>query len=714
MALQDQYPNLPGILSEFKDGGLQLRVDPNPPATDSVLILGTAVDGPIMEPVAVDPATVELVFGSATLPNGLPNGSTLVKAFEEAYAAGCRDIRLMRVTGKKATATVKGAAVTTTKEDALEEVVGAVAGNKEVTLDLNLEEIDVNSVIVNIEGQIVAPTNITVTNGIAGSAFATVKIAENVANAGAAIFVSYTSADGSESRTDNAHTATDASNPVYFIAEGEDQVFTISKQPVSGTLKLYADGVEVRSDAFTVDTVAKTVTLKPGFLFRGQFLEVTYLSVETKTVQPELHIDAVYGGTVYNQVKVKVEDIVAGGVTVGKAVVITKPESKKPQTNEEPLVFRSLDFPNFALMANAINAHVRNNVVRAWVSESFKTAATSELVVEPIKNLSGGEDGTAISKYELYQALGGKQDAQGNIIAPGAYQLLENYNVDFIVPAGVYADDELPGKYDNFAYQLALACAVISHRNDTVLGVIATKSPDEAGLSGVKEHVDRLLARRNDYLMRDKVGNILKDSTGRPIDLGRFLSVIAGPDLVFSTARLGSYTENSAAAYAGSLTVMPAHQAPTNKPIDYAFGMRYNFSNAQLDALTGARYVTYKYKNNGAQIAVTDAMTAAQPDSDYRRLNTVRVVKAVVDRIREIADPFIGQPNEASQRNALSAAISKALDQLKAAGVISGSEFNIVATPQDILLGQLKIELTLMPPQELRRITTIVSLRPAS
>ena len=68
------YPNLPGHLVEFEDGGTVLRTDVTPISTDSVLLLGTAVDGPINEPVAIDMTTVESLFGKETNANGVPNG----------------------------------------------------------------------------------------------------------------------------------------------------------------------------------------------------------------------------------------------------------------------------------------------------------------------------------------------------------------------------------------------------------------------------------------------------------------------------------------------------------------------------------------------------------------------------------------------------------------------------------------------------------------
>ena len=92
-SLGNLYPNLPGMLIEFKDGGSSLRFDDTEANTDSMLILGTAVDGPVMEPVAVTIDTAELLFGSDVNSNNVPNGSTLVHAFKQAYDTDCRDIR---------------------------------------------------------------------------------------------------------------------------------------------------------------------------------------------------------------------------------------------------------------------------------------------------------------------------------------------------------------------------------------------------------------------------------------------------------------------------------------------------------------------------------------------------------------------------------------------------------------------------------------------
>lgn len=707
----EKYPNLPGFLTEFKDGGLQYRTEQAPPETESILFLGTAVDGPIGEPIAVDPQTVETVFGRATTPSGLPNGSTLVKAFYEAYDAGARDIRLMRVTGSTAKAEVKGRQITRTLQTPKAEVVGYTAGNAEVTFELNQHEIDTATVIVNADGVDLATDAFLVVNGDAlANTFATVTLNANVTNQEAAVYISYNFVDAegnTQTVTENGKQGADGT-VTYYIASGASVTFPLSAAPKSGTLKVYADGIEVAGEAITVE--GEGFALASGFTTLGQMLEATYVEESTTTEQVVVKLESIFGGSVYNQIRVEVKDVKgAGDAVVGKKIVVTKPESKKAQVTERALEYSSVDYPSFLQLVQAINADANNNVVVASVAKRHELYETKEL--ETTTLFTGGNDGLEKTKQDLFEALGGERLPDGTVVSQGAYQLLENYTADIIVPLGVFADDVLLGKYDNFASQLALACAVISHRNAATLGLIATSSPDEAGLAAVQEHVQKLLAHKNDYFMRDRLGNVLKDSEGNNIDLGRFIEVVAGPDVVISNQRLGTYAENTVAGYAGFVSQLPAQSSPTNKVLPNGRGLRFRYSNAQLDKLTEARYVTFRLKNNGANVAVTDAPTAAQPASDYRRLTTIRVTKEVVNQVREVCDPYIGEPNETAQRNAMSAAISKRLDQLKEAGVIIGSEFNVVVTPQMQLMGEAQIELTVVPPQELRKVTTLVSLR---
>ena len=165
MAITNLYPNLPGHLVEFKDGGMQLRETAVTGSSKSLLIIGTAIDGPVNEPVAVDVENVQKLFGDDVNSAGIPNGTTLTKYARQAYKAGFNDIRCMRVTGSSASATIETNSNTNTE---LQEFISEfnAEGNKKYTVAL-----DMTGVPSGKYGAI-KKEDIAITHPIAGSSIA--------------------------------------------------------------------------------------------------------------------------------------------------------------------------------------------------------------------------------------------------------------------------------------------------------------------------------------------------------------------------------------------------------------------------------------------------------------------------------------------------------------------------------------------------------------
>jgi len=129
---------------------------------------------------------------------------------------------------------------------------------------------------------------------------------------------------------------------------------------------------------------------------------------------------------------------------------------------------------------------------------------------------------------------------------------------------------------------------------------------------------------------------------------------------------------------------------------------------SKLDLLAGQRYVTFHAKTRG--IVVSDAPTAARPDSDYQRLTTVRQVKAAVDAIRLAAEPFLGEGMSGAVLAALDTAIDGQLKSLVKQGLINRYEHQLTSTANQRVLGQATLELKLVPAFELRQLTIVVAL----
>jgi len=96
--------------------------------------------------------------------------------------------------------------------------------------------------------------------------------------------------------------------------------------------------------------------------------------------------------------------------------------------------------------------------------------------------------------------------------------------------------------------------------------------------------------------------------------------------------------------------------------------------------------------------------------SDYVRLSTVRIVHDAINYVRQTADQFIGEPNNAPQRNAMATAIENALKNMQENGALRRFNFNVYASPTDQVLGRATVELILVPAFELQQITVIVAL----
>jgi hypothetical protein len=218
----------------------------------------------------------------------------------------------------------------------------------------------------------------------------------------------------------------------------------------------------------------------------------------------------------------------------------------------------------------------------------------------------------------------------------------------------------------------------------------------------------------NVYLMKATDGTIITDNEGQPFDLGCYISVIAGPEVVVSSPRMGLYNDSGVTKYAAFESRKKVSSAPTNKKLESVSGSRYKFSVPQINRLTANRYVTFMNRASDNALVYTDGVTAALPNSDYSRIVNVDVVRAIVDDVYLAAEPFIGEPMSLANSNALSAAVEKKL-HLRADpqnGDISAFSFNIVDGGSQ-LVGESKIELTLVPLGERRKITIVVGLKPA-
>ena len=308
----------------------------------------------------------------------------------------------------------------------------------------------------------------------------------------------------------------------------------------------------------------------------------------------------------------------------------------------------------------------------------------------------------------------------------------------------------------NFAYQLADFCYTQSEDNEEMTGVIGTLPPTSWSHKGVSQWIGELPETTEDGngnslvdsngsgllgnkwmsgrranagtgLLGHRIGGLdglyeggfIATDTGWPggtqqedrndhlIDIGKYISVVPAQGILANPTNATSYVASGAPYYGGFYSALPANSAPNNKIIDN-IRLPFRINAAKHDVLAGQRYVMFQTKSKGNVVA--DAPTAARPDSDYRRLTTMRIVKACVDAIRVVGEDYIGEAITGPRLAALETAIEGALGKLMKLEYIQRYDAVVTSTPTQQVQGQATVELVLVPAFELRQITVNVAL----
>lgn len=222
----------------------------------------------------------------------------------------------------------------------------------------------------------------------------------------------------------------------------------------------------------------------------------------------------------------------------------------------------------------------------------------------------------------------------------------------------------------------------------------------------------------------DSSGSGLVDELGNKVDIGAYVNVVAAPvrclntvtrklaDEVGATLSNVSMNTSGAAAYAGLIASLDPHSGTTNKPVPgLTFSRRLSLT--QADAINANRIVTMLERTRGFVIVQGHTGAYRVSDyvrSDYTQLTTVRITQAAIDQIRLATEPYIGEALNGANLNAMRQAVDSGLRNMKLAGALNRYEFNIISTPDQQVLGQATVDLTIVPAFELVRVNVSVKL----
>lgn len=314
-------------------------------------------------------------------------------------------------------------------------------------------------------------------------------------------------------------------------------------------------------------------------------------------------------------------------------------------------------------------------------------------------SLDAGTDGTKMNNDKLYDEY------------TTAYETLENYNVQIVVPMGANIDSSKAG-YNTITGLPETVNSQFQVQLDAYLDAVSTNVNETIGMMGVEPATTSSIADVNTWVKRLTVQDLSDPNRAAnimPLLGSRYINVVAF-EPVFDNLGGLPYTANGQAAYAGMVSSLMPHHSPTNKSMPNARRTRFDLSNTQLAALSGMRLVSMRKKPNRNPV-ITEAITAAPTGSDFKNLSTVRITFSAMDVVREVCDPFIGQPNTQAKRNAMEAAITKGLQGMVEVGALRKFAFTIASSPSQQVLGLIDIDLVLVPVFEIKKIRTTVRLR---
>jgi len=193
------------------------------------------------------------------------------------------------------------------------------------------------------------------------------------------------------------------------------------------------------------------------------------------------------------------------------------------------------------------------------------------------------------------------------------------------------------------------------------------------------------------------------------VDIGRHISVVMAWPILFTPvdATGFGYIATGAATYAGFVSQLAAHSAPTNKVIP-GIASAFRLSKSRMDDLVSVHYVVFTPRERGT--IVVDAPTAATSASDYTRLTTVRIVNETIKRLRDVLNPFLGEGITTPQLNAMQTTTDRVLTDLIKEGFLQRAEASISASAVERVQGKANLDLLLVPAFELRQIFMTISL----
>jgi hypothetical protein len=452
----------------------------------------------------------------------------------------------------------------------------------------------------------------------------------------------------------------------------------------------------------------------------------------------KLNIKAVYPGRVYNEVTCAVTN-----ATTSITFTLTQPSIKG--TSFSTTFASSLTVGD---MIDRINGDRRNSTIyinRETYPTYLGSACTA--IGSGSVTLAGGTNGCQALGEDYATSLNGYATAL-TTTDTGTFDVLlgMRFRFNVAVLTGVHLDDQVVDGGNattttiasDFVYYLDQVSTEISPCH----GVMGVRPPNLREDSSLITYINNsLLATASgawDTTMRwNKAGYFLytgwtrTDPVAGTVDLGKLLSVCAGPECVFTNNDIGRYTDNFHVAYAAMLTTIPPERAPIFKtipgvttygtplPAKYCNKLVEGVGYSQANDLTGqGAYVTLTRnpRDPFGPMVIFDDSTVAARDDYFRNYQLIHLCNSIHNDLDFALSGFIGGPSSHATLAAMEAQCQNILDGYVASNALKGSrgqgyDFRITMEGTDEALGIVRVYLDLFPATAIRKIYFVVQVK---
>ena len=477
-----------------------------------------------------------------------------------------------------------------------------------------------------------------------------------------------------EDNGDGTYTLVRSASTVDRLTEGESLVgkYIIAVNGIDNTYKLYKGGHAVASDE-TSPIV---------------FSEVSDLSI-FKTADGSADAEFLLGSLVDSIFVYQIDgsNLVPNGdfngmVTDDQSVPVVYAEDLLFQPND--VIVNSSIFVDttFEELVDILNEH-----------EVFGKIFSAELT----------EEGASYKDEKILDILAPNSDPDSTFVLGTEVDLAEDratdYNYNLYIPYKTT---------DNFARQFAQHCTYTELKTAPTWGFIGAKRVGAVDLSGVAGSVDAFLEHDFSLYAKNNVGRNLMDRDNLPYPIGRNLSITFMQYEEYIETEDYIYISNGAPGYAGMVSNLPLDQSSTNQPFNVT-DIAFNLTQYQHSRLNAKGIVTLK-RSFSQGIVVLDGTTMAPSDSVFRRLSASRIVGAVEELIRAVAEPYIGKQNHDANRNSLHTAIKAQLDELVGT-LLEEYQFQLITDTRAERFNYIDIDYELVPIYEIRQVRNRIQVK---